>query len=75
MEANKTLLQMKYARIIYGFSKEAEIPAEKALELFYNSTTYQLMREGISDMHCYGDGYLIDELKLEFGYMEDIGCY
>ena len=31
------------------------------------SRTYLLMREGVSDLHCMSDGYLADELKLEYG--------
>ena len=52
MEANKTVLQMKYARIVSLFSKETGMPLEDALSFFYNSTTYEFISEGVADMHC-----------------------
>lgn len=65
MLADKTLLQMKYARIIALFSKKAGLSAKEAMAFFYNSETYRLMSNGIGDMHCLGDLYLVDELLLE----------
>ena len=41
---------------------------EEALGKFYDSQTYDLISNGIADMHCMSDGYLADELLLEFGY-------
>ncbi|MGM9539574.1 hypothetical protein [Anaerovibrio sp.] len=38
----------------------------RALEFFYHSVTYELMSKGISDMHCMSDGYLVEELQLEY---------
>ena len=46
MVANKTLLQMKYARVITLFAERAGIPAGQVMGFFYHSTEYQLMREG-----------------------------
>lgn len=65
MTADKTLLQMKYARIISLLAKKACINEEKAMELFYNSNTYMLMSKGISDFHCLSDTYLAEEIQLE----------
>ena len=39
---------------------------DEALDLFYRSEVYQLMREGVSDMHCMSDLYLAEELRLEY---------
>jgi len=36
----------------------------------YNSTTYDLISNGVGDMHCRGVKYLTDELLLEYGMME-----
>lgn len=36
------------------------------IRFFYHSQVYQLMREGVSDMHCMSDGYLADELEMEY---------
>lgn len=39
------------------------LPCSDALDFFYHSTTYDLISNGISDMHCMSDGYLADDLK------------
>lgn len=67
MNASPTLLQMKYARVIEALAAKAGVTAAEALGLFYRSQTYQLMREGVSDMHARSDGYLADELMQEYG--------
>lgn len=66
MKANPILLQKKYARIIECFAKQQGISLDEALDLFYRSEVYQLMREGVSDMHCMSDLYLAEELRLEY---------
>ena len=32
----------------------------------FQKETYQLMRDGVSDMHCMSDLYLAEELKEEY---------
>ena len=66
MMANPFLLQKKYARVIECFAKQQGISLDEALDLFYRSEVYQLMREGVSDMHCMSDLYLAEELRLEY---------
>lgn len=66
MEANKTILQMKYARIVEIFARESGLDLEDALAFFYNSDTYALISEGIADMHCRSDEYLAEELMMEY---------
>jgi hypothetical protein len=66
MEANKTILQMKYARIVAIFAKETKLTLEDALSFFYDSDTYKLISEGIADMHCRSDEYLVRELVMEY---------
>ena len=66
MMANPILLQKKYARVIECFAKQQGISLDAALDLFYRSEVYQLMREGVSDMHCMSDLYLAEELRLEY---------
>lgn len=66
MMANPILLQKKYARVIECFAKQQGILLDEALDLFYRSEVYQLMREGVSDMHCMSDLYLAEELRLEY---------
>lgn len=67
MNAHPILLQKKYARIVNALAEAEGIPPLEALDLFYRSKTYQLMREGISDMHARSDAYLVEELQLEYG--------
>ena len=65
MTANKVLLRIKYARVIQRFSEKAGISLLEALDFFYHSKEYELLREGISDLHCMSDEYLADDLMLE----------
>ncbi len=73
METNKTILQMKYGRIVKAFAKEAGISLDEALDKFYNSNTFILMDEGIADMQTMSDIYLTDELLIEYGYKKQPG--
>ena len=57
---------MKYARIVAIFAKESGMKLEDALSFFYESDTYNLISEGIADMHCRSDEYLADELMIEY---------
>ena len=68
MNANQTLLQMKYARVISRFAQMLDISLDEALGMFYHSDTYRLVKNGVSDMHCMSDEYLAEELRDE--YME-----
>ncbi|MDK2584484.1 hypothetical protein QOZ83_01310 [Romboutsia sedimentorum] len=73
MEANKVLLQKMYTKIIIEFSQQTEKSVEDSMDYFYKSTTYDLVRDGISDMHCRGYKYLADELMLEYGFKKHKG--
>lgn len=65
MNANPILLQKKYARVVELYAKENDISLEEALDVFYRSELYKLMSEGVSDMHCMSDEYLVRELEEE----------
>lgn len=67
MRANPILLQMKYARVVARFARCVGISLNDALDFFYHSETYRLMRDGTADMHCMSDIYLAEELEEEFG--------
>ena len=67
MVANKIILQRKYARIVQMFAEKAGYSYEEALGIFYDSKTFELISEGIADMHCMSDEYLVDELIIELG--------
>lgn len=66
MNANPILLQMKYTRIVDKFSKKVNLSLDDALNFFYHSFTYTLMSEGVSDMHCMSDDYLVEDLINEY---------
>ena len=65
MTANPVLLQMKYASIIAAFCDRTGSSTEKALDFFYHSVTFELIREGVSDLHCMSDDYLAEMLEEE----------
>lgn len=73
MTANPVLLQMKYARIVQEFAEIANISVDDTLDFFYHSTTYQLIHDGVSDMHCMSDNYLAEELLEEYHKQEKAG--
>lgn len=56
----------KYARVIGRFAEKTGITYDGALDFFYHSELYPLMREGVSDMHCMSDEYLVQELEEEY---------
>ena len=60
----------KYSRVIACFAKEQGISLDAALDFFYRSEVYQLMRDGVSDMHCMSDEYLAEDLKQEYNNMK-----
>ncbi|MEQ2577926.1 DUF3791 domain-containing protein [Hominiventricola aquisgranensis] len=66
MTANPILLQKKYSRIIACFAKKQGLSLDTALNFFYHSEVYQLIRDGVSDMHCMSDEYLAEELEQEY---------
>jgi hypothetical protein len=51
------------------YSSRYNTDLRQAMDLFYKSDTYQLMREGISHMHCRADEYLAEEI-----HMENLSC-
>ena len=66
MTANTILLQKKYSRVIECFDNQQGLSLDVALDFFYHSQVYQLIRDGVSDMHCMSDVYLAEELKQEY---------
>ena len=52
--------------MIECFAKQQSISLDAALDFFYHSEVYQLIRDGVSDMHCMSDAYLAVELEQEY---------
>lgn len=73
MEANKVLLQGLYKNIILEFSKETGKSIDESMDYFYKSNTYDLISNGVGDLHCRSVKYLAQELMLEFGLMQHKG--
>lgn len=73
MEANKVILQKMYTKIIMEFSNQTGKDLLESMDYFYNSTTYDLIKKGVSNIHCRGYKYLADELMLEYGFKSHKG--
>ncbi len=65
MTANRNLLRMKFARVIEAYAKRTGCSLDEALRVFYQSQTYEFMRDGVSNMHCMSENYLVEELLSE----------
>ena len=65
MKANRTLLQMKYARLIVLLAEKAGVTTREAMDFFYHSKEFELISEGVSDLHCMSDAYLVQDLLEE----------
>lgn len=39
---------------------------------FYGSKEYQLLREGVADLHCMSDDYIAEDLKDEYEIKEAV---
>lgn len=71
MIANPVLLQKKYSRVVALFAQKCSITLDEALDFFYRSDEYQLLRDGVADLHCMSDDYLAEDLKEEFLLSKD----
>jgi len=65
MTANKNLLRMKFSRVVEAFARHRDCSLDDALKAFYQSETYAMMRDGVSDLHCMSVPYLVEELMSE----------
>ncbi len=72
MEANRILLQKKYARIIMLLAEKIGISVEEALKIFYESDVYKMMSAGEADLHCRSDYYILDEILIEIEYLKQV---
>lgn len=66
MDSKQIILQTKYARLIDGIAHMQEISREEAMDRFFHSMTFQLIDQGIADLHCRSDRYLLDEFAKEW---------
>ncbi len=66
MQAERIILDMKYARIIEIISQYLGITIEEAMDIFYKSPIFELIDKGVADLHCRSDQYLA-EIIIEEG--------
>ena len=67
MEDSKNIIiQAKNARIIAILAEEFGGSLDKAIDVFYHSTTAQMIQDGIAELHCRSDHYLADEIYREY---------
>ncbi|MCQ2537896.1 MAG: hypothetical protein MJ124_05815 [Lachnospiraceae bacterium] len=65
MNAEPLIMQMKYADIVEEIAWQAGISYDDAMKAFYDSGTFLLIHNGISDMHCRSVGYLAEDIIAE----------
>lgn len=73
MQAERIILDMKYARIIEIISQYLGITIEEAMDIFYKSPIFELIDKGVADLHCRSDQYLA-EIIIEEGNHAAILC-
>lgn len=62
---NKTILQMKFARIVTILARRLSVTEYKALTIFYSTHVYQYMCDLQFHLHNMGDEYCVDEVMQE----------
>ena len=62
----QTMLAICVILIASAFAGCGAAEQRPALDFFYHSQVYQLIRDGVSDMHCMSDAYLAEELGQEY---------
>ena len=65
MTADRTILRMKYARIIALVATMRRCSVEHDMELFDSSRTFKEISEGLSDLYTMSDKYLAEEIIRE----------
>lgn len=67
MEDTKNIIiQAKNARIIRILAENFDNSLDKAMDVFYNSVTAQMIQDGVADLHCRSDHYLAEEIYREY---------
>ena len=61
-DSKNIIIQAKNARIIAILAEKFDGSLDKAIDVFYHSTTAQMIQDGVADLHCRSDHYLADEI-------------
>lgn len=62
-----SVLQRKLARIVMMLAATENITPEQALDVFYNSTTYEHLTNPASGLQLMSDEYILEDLRNEVG--------
>jgi hypothetical protein len=65
-ERLQILKSAKCARIIVCLSEMYDISINEATDIYYCSSTSNMIEEGIADLHCRSDKYLAEEVWREY---------
>ncbi|MDE6651659.1 MAG: DUF3791 domain-containing protein [Paramuribaculum sp.] len=57
-ESKTVLLAEKISKIISYISELFNLSINEATDIFYNSSTSEMIEEGIADLHCRSEKYL-----------------
>ena len=65
-ESKMALRATKIANIIMSLSELYNVSLQDATDIYYRSTTSDLIDEGVADLHCRSDKYLANLVWEEF---------
>ena len=65
-DSRNIILQAKNASIISILAEKFDGSLDKAMDVFYNSATAQMIQDGVADLHCRSDRYLAEEIYREY---------
>lgn len=60
-----TVLWRKQSHIIMMLAETLQIDAERALDLFYSTNTYQQLSDPKYGLHLMSDQYILDNIMME----------
>lgn len=60
-----SVLQRKMARIVMMLSEMKKITPEQALDAFYNSETYNILKNPATGLQLMSDDYILEDLLNE----------
>lgn len=67
----ENVLWRKQSRIIIRLAELLQIDAERALDLFYSTRTYQLLSDSKYGLQLMSDDYILEDLIQELRGMDD----
>ena len=67
----ENVLWRKQSRIIIKLAELLQIDAERALDLFYSTRTYQLLSDSKYGLQLMSDDYILEDLIQELRGMDD----